>query len=160
MAATVLVGGFGLTGWLSIPRGKRRTDRLARSGRPATALVVGARPCSIGEEAGTRVTLQISGLEVPEFEVPHRGPTPGPRGRRVPARRGGPLRRSVPDPAVARAQWWNQPANTAGQAASALYLMNRPVRPAVRNVDIRMSARPASTVVAMNGGSPTSELTP
>lgn len=80
MATTVLVGGFGLAEWLSIARGKRRADRLTRTGRPATALVVGARPCSIGEETGTEVTLRISGPEVPEFEVTHRGPT-----HRVPA---------------------------------------------------------------------------
>lgn len=54
----------------------------------------------------------------------------------------------------------SQPANTAGQAATALNRMNRPTSPADRNADSFMRTMPASTDVAMNGGSPTTELRP
>lgn len=58
---------------MSTVRMKRRSERLARNGRPATARVVSARACSLGEETGIELTLRISGAEVPEFETTHQG---------------------------------------------------------------------------------------
>lgn len=70
---TLAVGGISAASLLATVRMKRRTDRLARNGRPATAHVVGSRTVSIGEETGTELTLRISGPDVPEFETTHRG---------------------------------------------------------------------------------------
>ncbi len=72
VVVTIFVGGFGAMLWVSTSREKRRADRLARNGRPATARILGATSCTIGEESGTEFALRISGPEVPEFETTHR----------------------------------------------------------------------------------------
>jgi hypothetical protein len=73
VVVTLVVGGMSAASLLATVRMKRRTDRLTRDGRPATAHVVGSRTVSIGEESGTELTLRISGPDVPEFETTHRG---------------------------------------------------------------------------------------
>jgi hypothetical protein len=72
VVVTLLIGGLSAASIVATVRMKRRADRLARNGRPATARVVGTRTVSIGEETGTELTLRISGPEVPEFETTHR----------------------------------------------------------------------------------------
>ncbi|MEU4385564.1 hypothetical protein [Promicromonospora sp. NPDC023805] len=73
VVVTVVVGGLSAASLVATVRMKRRTDRLARNGQPATAHVVDSRTVSIGEETGTELTLRISGPDVPEFETTHRG---------------------------------------------------------------------------------------
>jgi hypothetical protein len=72
VVVTLLVGGLSAAWLVATARTKRRADRLARNGRPATARVVGTRTVPIGEETGTEATLRISGPDVPEFETTHR----------------------------------------------------------------------------------------
>src|SRR5688572_18874033 len=46
-----------------------------------------------------------------------------------------------------------------GEAARKLNLANRPTSQVTMNINVDMPASPATTHVAMNGGTPTSELT-
>lgn len=73
MAIIVTAGGFAVLSIVSTIRMQRRVERLARTGRPATAEVIAVRPASIGEETGVEATLRVSGPDVPAFEMAHRG---------------------------------------------------------------------------------------
>ena len=70
---TVIVGGSSAAAMTSTVRMKRRVERLARNGFPATALVISTRDCSLGEEEGTELTLRIGGSKVREFVTTHKG---------------------------------------------------------------------------------------
>lgn len=72
VATTIVLGSFGALEIMSTVRMRRRVQRLARNGRPATGRVIGARGCTLGEETGIEWTLRISGPQVREFETTHR----------------------------------------------------------------------------------------
>lgn len=72
IAILATAGSFGVVSMVSTVRMKRRVERLARNGRPATAEVIASRPASLGEETGVEVTVRVSGPDVPEFEMKHR----------------------------------------------------------------------------------------
>ena len=131
-----LVVGGGLHAWLRLP-----------DGVDDGALTVAAAAARRGDLPRSAVVRRRAGRDLRPADL-----------RRGAARRAGGGRASARG--GVRVAQTSQPATSAGAAASALNRTNRPSSPALRYAPIGMRASPASTVVAMKGGRPTTELTP